>query len=101
AADPKASPPAETRNPGVAGNDDPGPGELILRYEGRSGRLSPNARPEDAEVTTKIASPGPSPTLVVWVPSLRVQAGAEGPVHAALGRHAGRAGCPRERRARV
>jgi hypothetical protein len=90
-ADPKSSPPAEARLSGVAGNDDPGPGELILRYEGRSGRLSPNARPEDAEVTTKIASPGPSPSLVIWVPSLRVQAGAEVVVHAALVDEAGAA----------
>jgi hypothetical protein len=84
AADPKSLPPAESRVADVSANDDPGPGELILRYEGRSGRLSPNARPDGADVTTKVTSAGNAPTLVIWVPSLRIQAGAEVVIHAAL-----------------
>jgi len=80
----KSAPPVESRLSEASGNDDPGPGEMILRYEGRSGRLSPNARPDGSEVTTKVTSLGPAPTLVIWVPSLRVQAGAELVIHAAL-----------------
>lgn len=80
----KLVPPVETRLAPAESNDDPGPGEEILRYDGRSGRLSPNARPDGTEVTTKVASAGPSPTLIVWVPSVRVQAGAEVVIHAAI-----------------
>ena len=70
------------REPAV--NDDPGPGEHVLRYQGRSGRLSPQARPDGTEITTRITSTGPAPALVVWVPSLRVQADAEVVISAAL-----------------
>ena len=67
------------------GADDPGPGEeYIQRYQGRSGRLSPNARPDGAEVTTRIPSVGPAPALVIWVPSVRVQAGAQVVIHATV-----------------
>jgi hypothetical protein len=76
--------PVETRLAQRQVNDDPGPGEEVLRYDGRSGRLSPNARPDGTEVTTKVASAGPAPALVVWVPSIRVQAGAEVVIHAAI-----------------
>jgi hypothetical protein len=82
--DPKSRPPLESAVSDSSANDDPGPGEYIVRYEGRSGRLSPNARPDGAEVTTRIASAGPAPALVVWVPSIRVQPGAEVVIHAAL-----------------
>jgi hypothetical protein len=58
--------------------DDPGPGaDHIERYAGRSGRLSPSASPDGASVLTRIPSTGPAPTLLVWVPSIRIQAGAE------------------------
>jgi len=66
------------------GGDDPGPGRWIDRYQGRSGRLSPSARPEGADPTTRVESPGGPPTLVVWVPTIRVQAGREVVLHAAL-----------------
>ena len=66
------------------GADDPGPGRWIDRYDGRSGRLSPSARPEGADPTTRVESPGDPPTLVVWVPTIRVQAGREVVLHAAL-----------------
>ena len=85
----KLVPPVETRLPPARGNDDPGPGEEILRYDGRSGRLSPNASPDGTEITTKVASSGPAPTLIVWVPSLRVQAGAEVVIKAAIVDEAG------------
>jgi hypothetical protein len=65
-------------------NDDPGPGDEILRYDGRSGRLSPNASPDGTEITTKVTSAGPAPTLIIWVPSLRVQAGAEVVIRASI-----------------
>lgn len=69
---------------GQAGADDPGPGPWIDRYDGRSGFLSPSARPDAADPTTRIESPGGPPALVVWVPTIRVQAGREVVVHAAL-----------------
>ena len=69
---------------GQPGADDPGPGPWIERYDGRSGRLSPSARPDGTDPTTRIESPGGPPTLVVWVPTIRVQAGREVVIHAAL-----------------
>lgn len=65
--------------------DDPGPGaEHIARYQGRSGRLSPSARPDGAEVTTRVSSTGAAPILVAWVPSVRIQRGAEVAILAAV-----------------
>jgi len=79
---PPRSEPAPAAPP--PGADDPGPGPWIDRYDGRSGRLSPSARPEGADPTTRVESPGGPPTLVVWVPTIRVQAGREVVLHAAL-----------------
>ena len=70
--------------PPLAGADDPGPGPSIERYEGRSGRLSLNATPAGGEVTTRIRSTGAVPALTVWVPTIRVQAGADVAIHATL-----------------
>jgi len=78
---PRSQPLAAVGQPGA---DDPGPGPWIERYDGRSGRLSPSARPDGADPTTRIESPGGPPTLVVWVPTIRVQAGREVVLHAAL-----------------
>ena len=66
------------------GADDPGPGPYVERYDGRSGRLSPHATPGGGEVTTRVSSLGPAPVLTVWVPSIRVQAGAEVVLRATL-----------------
>ena len=70
--------------PPPPGADDPGPGPWIERYEGRSGVLSPNATATGGEVTTRIHSTGGAPTLTVWVPTIRIQAGAEVAIHATL-----------------
>ncbi len=78
---PRAATPAPPPSPGA---DDPGPGSAIERYDGRSGRLSPNATPAGGEVTTRIRSTGGAPTLAVWVPTIRIQAGAEVAIHATL-----------------
>jgi len=77
----RSEPIASAPQPGA---DDPGPGTWIERYDGRSGRLSPSVRPEGADPTTRVESPGDPPTLVVWVPTIRVQAGREVVLHAAL-----------------
>ena len=78
---PRSQPVVSAPQPGA---DDPGPGPWIERYDGRSGRLSPSARPDGADPTTRIESPGNAPTLVVWVPTIRVQSGSEVVLHAAL-----------------
>lgn len=78
---PRAVPTTDAPPPGA---DDPGPGPWIARYDGRSGRLSPSARPDSADPTTRIESPGNAPTLVVWVPTIRVQSGRDVVLHAAL-----------------
>jgi hypothetical protein len=63
---------------------DPGPGPHTDHYEGRSGAMSPWARPEDVEVTTVLNSFEPQPMLYVWLPSVRVSAGGEVTMLAAL-----------------
>lgn len=66
------------------GEYDPGPGPYVDLYQGRSGQLSPNARPDGTEVTTRLRSRGPAPQLVAWVPSVRVQQGRDAVIRAAL-----------------
>ena len=83
---PRFAQPAAPPEPGA---DDPGPGPWIARYDGRSGRLSASLRPEGSDPTTRVASPGGAPTLVAWVPTIRVQAGGEVVIHAALFDEAG------------
>jgi hypothetical protein len=83
----KGAPPLEVAAANLVpgANDDPGPGaEYIARYDGRSGRLSPSAQPSGGDVTTKVTSTGPAPHLTIWVPTIRVQAGAEVVIHATL-----------------
>ncbi len=82
--------------PPLPGADDPGPGPAIERYEGRSGRLSPNATPAGGEVTTRVSSTGGVPTLTIWVPTIRVQAYAEVAIHATLTGEQGGAVVPEE-----
>ena len=43
--------------PHLAAVHDRDPGEKILRFDGRSGRLSPSARPEGGSVTSAGAAP--------------------------------------------
>jgi len=71
---------------------DPGPGEYLRFYGGRSGAMSPHARPSWATVTTQMRSSHPEPpSLVVWTPTIRVQSGQAVPFLALLrtpeGRH--------------
>jgi hypothetical protein len=80
--------------PPEPGADDPGPGPYIERYQGRSGRLSPNATPGGGEVTTHIRANGGIPALTIWVPTIRIQAGAEVAIHATLTDEQGNAVAP-------
>lgn len=71
---------------------DPGPGEYLRFYGGRSGALSPHARPSWANVTTQMRSRHPDPpSVVAWTPTIRVQSGQAVPFLALLrtpeGRH--------------
>ena len=66
--------------PHLAAVQDPGPGEAILRLDGRSGRLSPCARPAGGSVT----SAGGAPILTVEVTTISVPGGAETLISAAM-----------------
>lgn len=67
------------------GEYDPGPGrDYVDRYQGRSGALPPGLVPGQADVTTRVESPGAAPLLSAWVPTIRVQAGRPAAIHAAL-----------------
>ncbi len=64
---------------------DPGPGEYLRFYGGRSGAMSPHARPSWANVTTQMRSLNPeAPRLVVWTPTIRIQSGQSVQVFALL-----------------
>ncbi|MBI5516873.1 MAG: hypothetical protein HY909_24015 [Deltaproteobacteria bacterium] len=80
---PEAAP--EAREPQAAapqGGEDPGPGPWFERSGGRTGRLSPFARPEGSVAVTVERSYGGAPVLECWVEDTVVPAGAAARLHA-------------------
>jgi hypothetical protein len=81
---PPSLPPAsaEATKP-VPDKGDEGPGPYLLRYDGRSGRMSRTARPLGGD-TTKISSQGGDPVLTVWADSMRIPSNGSAMLHATL-----------------
>jgi hypothetical protein len=71
------------------GTSDPGPGEeFIEMYEGRSGRLSPQASIHGTRTSLPVRSRMAPPTVVTWTPSQIVSPGQTIVIHALVrGRH--------------
>jgi hypothetical protein len=65
----------------VPGDD--GPGDEFAFYDGLSGRLSPQARPEPSG-RTEVQSVGEAPRLTVWSDRLQVNVGESTTLHAVL-----------------
>jgi len=80
----------KTQSSGPTPAGDPDPDEGLLRYDGLSGRLSPNARAGGAELATKVTSTGAAPLLVVRVAAAKVPSGADLMVSAAVFNQRGR-----------
>jgi len=65
----------KTQSSGPTSAGDPDPVGGLLRYDGLSGRLSPNARPGGTEPGTKVTSAARAPILVVRVSTEKVPFG--------------------------
>jgi hypothetical protein len=86
----------EIHDPQVAGPEsdpgtsDPGPGDDFIRlYQGRSGRLSPEASVHGTRTSLPTRSRMAPPNVITWTPSTIVSAGETVVIHAMVrGRHA-------------
>ncbi|HYS11251.1 MAG TPA: hypothetical protein VEP66_21120 [Myxococcales bacterium] len=74
--------PAESR--ACDGDSDVRDRDEILHYDGRSGRLSPNARPGGTAVAGSVTSSGPAPVLAIQVETEKSASGLQLVISAAL-----------------